>query len=235
MLLKGKKILVIEDDAHMRRGLQDNLEFEGYEVYVTDSGEEGLRLYQKHSPNLIILDVMLTGIDGIEVCRKLRAEKKHVPIIMLSVRSSEVDKVLGLETGADDYMTKPFGLKELVARIKVVLRRFDSRPPENVYKLDDIEVDLIRQEVRRKGVLMEFTAKEFDLLKYFLENNGKPLSRELLLEQVWGQNVETTTRTVDTHVLKLRKKLEKSPDSPHYFLTIYGVGYKFKYYESQAD
>jgi len=231
MSQKGKKILVIEDDIFMREGIRDNLEFEGYDVYMTGSGEEGLLLFQEHRPDLIILDVMLTGIDGIEVCRKLRSEKKRVPIIMLSVRSTEVDKVLGLETGADDYMTKPFGIKELVARIKVVLRRFESKPLETVYTLEDIEVDIVRQEVRKRGVPIEFTAKEFDLLRYFLENNGKPLSRDLLLEDVWGQCVETTTRTVDTHVLKLRKKLEKTPDSPRYLLTIYGVGYKFNYYD----
>jgi len=227
MLLKGKKILLIEDDVHMRTGLRDNLEFEGYKVYAADTGEEGLRLFQHKQPDLIILDVMLPGMDGIEVCRKLRAQKKHMPIIMLSVRGSEVDKVLGLETGADDYMTKPFGIKELVTRIKVVLRRFEPKPLELFYQLEDIEIDIARQEVKKKGVQMEFTAKEFDLLKFFLENSGVPLSRELLLEQVWGQGSETTTRTVDTHVLKLRKKIEKSPNFPQYLLTIYGVGYKF--------
>ncbi len=227
MLFKGKKILLIEDDAHMRTGLQDNLEFEGYTVFGADSGEGGLRLFRHKHPDLIILDVMLPGMDGIEVCRTLRAEKRHVPIIMLSVRGSEVDKVLGLETGADDYMTKPFSIKELLARVRVVFRRFDPRSLEAVHRLGDIEVDLLHHEVRKCGVEVDFTAKEFDLLKYFLENNGVALSREILLEEVWEQDSEITTRTVDTHVLKLRKKLEETPNSPRYLLTVYGVGYKF--------
>ena len=211
----------------MRMGLQDNLEFEGYHVTCADSGEMGLELFYSKSPDLIILDVMLPNMDGIAVCQKLRAEKKHVPIIMLSVRGDEIDKVLGLETGADDYMTKPFSVKELLARIKAVLRRFTTKQDEDSYHLGEAEIDFTHHEVRKDGKLIEFTAKEFELLKYFIHNRGIPLSRDVLLENVWSMDGFITTRTVDNHILKLRKKLEETPDTPRYFITIYGVGYKF--------
>jgi len=224
---KGKKILIIEDDLHMRVGLQDNLEFEGYQVLCAASGEEGMELFSLERPDLIILDVMLPNMDGTDVCRKLRAEKQHIPIIMLSVRGSEVDKVLGLETGADDYMSKPFSINELLARIKAVLRRLEIKEPEQLYRLGVVEIDFLHHEVRKNGKLIEFTAKELELLKCFVRNIGIPLTREALLEKVWEMDSETTTRTVDNHVLKLRKKLEETPDTPRFFITIYGVGYKF--------
>jgi two-component system alkaline phosphatase synthesis response regulator PhoP len=227
VLVKGKKILLIEDDLHMRMGLQDNLEFEGYHVLCADSGEMGLALFYSESPDLIILDVMLPNMDGIEVCQKLRAEKKHVPIIMLSVRGDEIDKVLGLETGADDYMTKPFSVKELLARIKAIFRRFKINPDKDLFRIGDAEIDFIHHEIKKNGQLIEFTAKEFELLKYFVHNPGIPLSRDTLLEEVWSMDGSITTRTVDNHILKLRKKLEEIPDVPRYFITIYGVGYKF--------
>jgi two-component system alkaline phosphatase synthesis response regulator PhoP len=226
-MLKGKKILIIEDDLHMRMGLRDNLEFEGYQVVCAASGEEGLQLIPAERPDLIILDGMLPGMDGVDVCRKLRAGENHVPVIMLSVRGSEVDKVLGLETGADDYMTKPFGVKELLARIKAVFRRFAGKEPGRLYRLGEAEIDFQSYEVTRRGESIDFTAKEFELLKYFVHNSGVVLSRETLLDEVWGMGSETTTRTVDNHVLKLRKKLENMSEEPRLFLTIYGVGYKF--------
>jgi two-component system alkaline phosphatase synthesis response regulator PhoP len=227
-MFKGKKILIIEDDAHMRMGLRDNLEFEGYRVLCAENGEEGLGLFAERDPDLIILDVMLPNMDGIEVCRKLRAGKQHVPIIMLSVRGDEVDKVLGLETGADDYMTKPFSVKELLARVKAVFRRFGHQEMDDTsYRLGEAEIDFLHHEVKKNGKPIEFTAKEFELLRCFVDNRGVPLSRERLLEEVWGLDSQTTTRTVDNHVLKLRKKLERVPESPRYFITIYGVGYKF--------
>lgn len=226
-MLKGKKILIIEDDLHMRMGLQDNLEFEGYRVLCAESGEEGLELFAAEHPDLIILDVMLPNMDGIDVCRKLRARQKHIPIIMLSVRGSEVDKVIGLETGADDYMTKPFSVKELLARIKAVFRRFNLKEQEPLYRLGETEIDFQHHEVKKNGESIEFTAKEFELLKCFVKNSRVPLSREMLLDEVWGMDSSTTTRTVDNHVLRLRKKLEDVPEEPRYFITIYGIGYKF--------
>ena len=228
MPFKGKKILLIEDDLLMREGLQDNLEFEGYRILSADSGEKGLELFNSARPDLVLLDVMLPGVDGLEVCRQLRSWQAAVPIIMLSARGSEVDKVLGLEFGADDYLAKPFGVKELLARIKAVFRRLEPQDAAaSVYRLGTIEIDLLHHQVRNNGRMIEFTAKEFELLKCFIQNSGVPLSRETLLEEVWGMDSSTTTRTVDNHVLKLRKKLEETPDLPRYFLTIYGVGYKF--------
>jgi len=212
----------------MLMGLQDNLEFEGYRVICAESGEKGLQLFKTEHPDLIILDVMLPNMDGIDVCRQLRAEKRHIPIIMLSVRGSEVDKVLGLETGADDYMTKPFSVKELLARIKAVFRRFQQTVPQKTtYHIGDSVIDFLHYEVKNNGQRIDFTAKEFELLKYFVHNVGIPLSRETLLGEVWGIDSSITTRTVDNHVLKLRKKLEIEPDTPRFFITIYGIGYKF--------
>jgi two-component system alkaline phosphatase synthesis response regulator PhoP len=212
----------------MRMGLRDNLEFEGYTVLEAESGEEGLELFAAQQPDLIILDVMLPNMDGIDVCRQLRSGKQHIPIIMLSVRGSEVDKVLGLETGADDYMTKPFSVKELLARVKAVFRRFGyTESEETTYRLGEAEIDFLHHEVKKNGQLIEFTAKEFELLRCFVNHSGIPLSRERLLDEVWGLDSQTTTRTVDNHVLKLRKKLEHTPEAPRYFITIYGVGYKF--------
>ncbi len=227
MIFKQKKILLIEDDLHMRIGLQDNLEFEGYIVFCAESGEEGLILFEKEHPDLILLDIMLPGMDGIEVCKKLRIQPTNVPIIMLSVRDSEVDKVLGLEIGADDYLSKPFGIKELLARIHAALRRAGKDKPVTTYSLGKTEIDLLRHEVKKDGKLLPFTAKEFELLKYFIQHQGIPLSRDQLLEKVWGMEKFITTRTVDNHVLRLRKKLEDTPDAPRFFITIYGVGYKF--------
>ena len=157
----------------------------------------------------------------------MREQKKDVPIIMLSARGSEGDKVLGLEIGADDYMTKPFGVNELLARIKAVFRRFEPKEVETLYRIGTAEIDFTHHIVTKNGVIVEFTAKEFELLKCFVHNSGVPLSRETLLEKVWGMDRSTTTRTVDNHVLKLRKKLEETPDTPRYFVTIYGIGYKF--------
>jgi two-component system, OmpR family, alkaline phosphatase synthesis response regulator PhoP len=222
-----KTILLIENDLRMREGLQDNLEFEGYRVLCAKSGEEGLELVNSNQPDLILLDVMLPGIDGIDVCRQLRSGEKSIPIIMLSARGSEIDKVLGLEIGADDYLTKPFGVKELLARIKAVFRRFEPKSSDTSYRIGSIEIDFLRHLVKKNGQIVEFTAKEFELLKCLIHNRGVPLTREDLLEEVWGMDCSTTTRTVDNHILKLRKKLEDIPDVPRYFLTIYGVGYKF--------
>jgi len=227
MTLKGKTILIIEDDQLMREGLCDNLEFEGYHVVTAVDGEDGLEQAATLSPDLILLDVMLPGVDGIDVCRQLRSHGKTIPIIMLSARGSEIDKVLGLEIGADDYLAKPFGVKELLARIKALFRRFEPKPLEETFCFGPIEVDFSRHVVKKNSRIVELTAKEFDLLTCFVLNAGFALSRETLLEEVWGMNSATTTRTVDNHVLKLRKKLEETPETPRYFVTIYGMGYKF--------
>ena len=227
MIFNQKRILLIEDDPHMRLGLQDNLEFEGYIVFCAESGEEGLLLFEKEHPDLILLDIMLPGMDGIEVCKKIRNQAGNVSIIMLSVRDSEVDKVLGLEIGADDYLAKPFGVKELLARIHAALRRSGKDESVTTYSLGNTEIDLLRHEVKRNGAVIPFTAKEFELLSYFIQHRGVPLSRDQLLEKVWSMENSITTRTVDNHVLRLRKKLEDVPETPCFFITIYGIGYKF--------
>jgi two-component system alkaline phosphatase synthesis response regulator PhoP len=227
MSLKSKKILVIEDELNMRLGLKDNLEFEGYHVTCAETGEEGLEIIRKENIDLVLLDVMLPNMDGIEVCRILRSEKRQIPVILLTVRGHEVDKVLGLETGADDYVTKPFSLMELLARIKAILRRVSNRSEPDRYTFGDVEIDFLHQEARKKGISIEFTTKELELLKYFIAHRSVPISRETLLSEVWGYESYPTTRTVDTHILKLRKKLEENPESPRHLITVHGLGYKF--------
>ena len=227
LTFQKKKILIIEDELRMIMGLEDNLEYEGYTVISAQTGEEGLSLARQENPDLILLDVRLPGIDGIEVCMTLRKEKRHIPIIMLSVKNHEIDKVIGLETGADDYITKPFSLRELLARIKAVMRRVETPCNSDYYSFGNIEVFFQNHQVLKDGNVVEFTTKEFELLKYFICNKDVTLSREILLNNVWGLESFPTTRTVDTHIHKLRKKLEDTPDTPRHFITVHGVGYKF--------
>lgn len=227
MSLKVKKILIIEDETNMRMGLKDNFLYEGYQVICAATAEEGLDLYRRESPDLILLDVMLPKMDGIQLCRILRKENRQIPIIMLTAKGQEIDKVLGLETGADDYITKPFNLGELLARIRAVLRRTmrDSEP--DFYTFSDIEIDFLHREVCKGETHIELTNKEFELLRYLISRNGVPVSRECLLDEVWGYESFPNTRTVDNYILRLRKKLEDDPESPQHFLTVHGFGYKF--------
>ncbi|HBR95800.1 MAG TPA: DNA-binding response regulator [Gammaproteobacteria bacterium] len=227
MIRKEKTILVIEDDVHMRRVLKDNLEFEGYNVLTVNDGETGLAYFARFQPDLVLLDIMLPGLGGIEVCARVRAQESYIPIIMISARGSEVDKVLGLEIGADDYVTKPFGVQELIARIKALLRRFEIKLHGLRYQIGDFVIRFDEHLVMRGDEVVDFTTKELELLNCFVQNEGKVLSREHLLATVWGVGGEKTTRTVDNHVLKLRKKLEVSPQIPRLIITHYGVGYKF--------
>lgn len=227
MTHKGKKILIVEDELNMRLGLQDNLEYEGYRVSCAETAEQGLELVKQVHPDLILLDVMLPGIDGIEFCKLLRARKYAMPVIMLTVKGHEADKVLGLEVGADDYVTKPFGLRELLARIKAVFRRSEKGGTGEVYSFSGMEVDFYHYKLRKNGIAVDLTAKELELLKYLVEHKDAPVSRETLLNEVWGYDSFPTTRTVDNYILKLRKKIEDAPDSPRHILTVHGVGYKF--------
>jgi len=222
------KILIVEDEPAMVAGLRDNLEFEGYQVLSAPDGVAGLERALKDSPDLVILDVMMPRMSGLDVCKQLKQKRPSIPIIMLTARGQEVDKVVGLELGADDYVTKPFSIRELLARVKAVLRRAQPLPKEkDQYAFGDVEVDLRRCQVSRKGRALEFSSKEFDLLKYFLCHSGEAISRDKLLEDVWGYDKFPTTRTVDAHIVRLRQKLEPKPDDPHFFLTVHGVGYKF--------
>jgi len=222
------RILIVEDEPNMVAGLRDNFEYEGYEVLSASDGAEGLRRALNDAPDLVILDVMMPRMSGLDVCKQLKAKRPSLPVIMLTARGQEVDKVVGLELGADDYVTKPFSIRELLARIKAVLRRVYVVPKDREsYAFGDVEVNLRTCKVFRAGKPIEFSAKEFELLKCFLYHPGEALSRERLLEEVWGYNRFPTTRTVDAHIVRLRQKLESKPEEPQFVLTIHGIGYKF--------
>lgn len=222
------RILIVEDEPNMVAGLRDNFEYEGYEVIAASDGVEGLERALQESPDLLILDVMMPRMSGLEVCKQLKAKRPSLPIIMLTARGQEVDKVIGLELGADDYVTKPFSIRELLARVKAVLRRVRVLPKQyDRYAFADVEVDLRAYRVLRGGQNVELSAKEFELLKYFICHPGETVTRERLLEDVWGYERYPTTRTVDAHIVHLRQKLEPSPDQPQFFLTVHGIGYKF--------
>jgi two-component system alkaline phosphatase synthesis response regulator PhoP len=222
------KILVVEDEPNMVAGLRDNFEFEGYEVITASDGIEGLNRALAESPDLVVLDVMMPRMSGLEVCRQLRAKRASIPIIMLTARGQEVDKVVGLEIGADDYVTKPFSIRELLARVRAILRRTAAVPKnQDQHSFGDVEVDLHRRRVLRSGKLLDISSKEFELLKYFICHSGETLSRDRLLEDVWGYDNYPSTRTVDTHLVRLRQKLEPDPEQPQYFLTVHGTGYQF--------
>jgi len=222
------KILIVEDEPNMVAGLRDNFEYEGYEVISAGDGVEGLSRALADSPDLVVLDVMMPKMSGLDVCKQLKAKRPSIPVIMLTARGQEVDKVVGLELGADDYVTKPFSIRELIARVKAVLRRSRVLPKEQErYSFGDVEVNLRSYQVLRRGKSVEFSSKEFELLKYFLCHPGETLSRDRLLDEVWGYDNYPTTRTVDAHIVRLRQKLEPVPDEPRFILTVHGVGYKF--------
>ncbi len=222
------KILIVEDEPNMVAGLRDNFEYEGYDVLTAMDGSEGLKRALVDSPDLVVLDVMMPKMSGLDVCKQLKAKRPSIPIIMLTARGQEVDKVVGLELGADDYVTKPFSIRELLARVKAVLRRARTLPQDqDRYSFQDVEVNLRTYQVLRKGKAVGFSAKEFELLKYFLCHRGETLDRERLLEDVWGYDNYPTTRTVDAHIVHLRQKLELNPEKPRLILTVHGVGYKF--------
>ncbi|MFZ5965834.1 MAG: response regulator transcription factor [Bacillota bacterium] len=227
-----KKVLVVDDEQHIVELIQFNLESSGFDVIVSDNGEEAIKLADEEIPDVIILDLMLPGIDGFEACKKIRSNDKtsKTPIIMLTAKSEETDKVLGLELGADDYLTKPFSVRELTARIKAILRRSEEAPKEikKIIKVHDIIIDTEKHEVTKNGNLIELTLKEFELLRILSENRGKVLSRNFLLDEVWGYDYFGETRTVDVHIRHLRKKIEDNDRYPVYIETIRGIGYKMK-------
>jgi two-component system alkaline phosphatase synthesis response regulator PhoP len=222
------RILIVEDEPNMVAGLRDNFEFEGYEVITAPDGVAGLERALSETPDLVILDVMMPRMSGLDVCKQLKAKRPTLPIIMLTARGQEVDKVVGLELGADDYVTKPFSIRELLARVKAVLRRSTTAPKEQEsFSFGEVEVNLKSCQVSRAGKELDFSSKEFELLKYFLCHPGEALSRDRLLEEVWGYDRFPTTRTVDAHIVRLRQKVELRPEEPRFILTVHGTGYKF--------
>jgi len=212
----------------MVQGLRDNFEYEGYEVISAADGAEGLNRAIADQPDLVVLDVMMPKMSGLDVCKQLKARKPSLPIIMLTARGQEIDKVVGLELGADDYVTKPFSIRELMARVKAVLRRASPQTAgAEVYRFSDIEVNIRSNEVLRGGQPVELSSKEFALLAYFVAHPAETLSRDRLLDAVWGYENYPTTRTVDAHIVHLRQKLEPNPEEPRFILTVHGSGYKF--------
>jgi len=223
-----RRILIVEDEPTLAMTLADRLEAEGYAVEHAASGELALTRAAADTFDLVILDIMLPGQDGFEVCRQLRQQRLDYPILMLTARSLITDKVVGLKLGADDYVTKPFSIRELLARVKAVLRRTKTLPKEqDRYSFGDVDVNLRSYQVLRGGKPVEFSSKEFELLKHFLCHSGETLSRDRLLDEVWGYENFPTTRTVDAHIVRIRQKLEQVPEQPRFFLTVHGVGYKF--------
>ena len=227
----AKRILIIEDEASISDIIKFNLIKEGYQVETAYDGQEGLRKALEN-PDLILLDVMLPLMDGFQVCKKVR-ETSNTPILMLTAKEEEVDKVLGLELGADDYITKPFGMRELIARIKANIRRSDFmedklNAPADVQTFGNLEIDMNRYEVRKNGTALDLTLREFELLKYLAEHEDKVFSREQLLEEVWGYEYYGDIRTVDVTVRRLREKLEDDPSEPRYIMTKRGIGYHFR-------
>jgi len=224
-----EKILIIEDEEDLVKGLKLNLADEGYKVDWASNGEEGLRKAMEETPDLIILDIMLPKKNGLDVCRELRQKHVTIPIIMLTAKGEEIDKVVGLEIGADDYMTKPFSIRELLARIKAHLRREkrEAKTIPEVYCFGDAEIDFTHFKVKHKDKQLDLTSLEVEILKYFIAHQGEVITREVLLDKIWGYDIYPTTRTIDNHILKLRKKIETDPSHPKYILSIYGEGYRF--------
>jgi DNA-binding response OmpR family regulator len=222
-----EKILVIEDDRAINKALKHLLESEGFAIEIAQDGAAGLAAFRQSEPSLVILDLKLPKMPGRDLCREFKQASPSLPVIVLSAASDEVDKVLLLELGADDYVTKPFSPKELLARIRAVLRRSQRVTPVDQYTFDEVTVDFAKMELTLAGKPVALTPQEFRMLKYFMLNSERVLTREKLLNEVWGYDCYPSTRTVDTHILKLRQKLEKDPANPVYFLTVHGVGYKF--------
>ena len=223
-----QRVLIVEDEPDMAMGLRDNLEFEGYEVLVARDGVEGLERAAAAQPDLILLDVMLPGKSGLDVCRDLRGRGMSMPIIMLTARGQEVDKVVGLEIGADDYVTKPFSIKELLARVRAHLRRAAGQTrAASAYEFGGVRLDFKKYLASKDGRRLELSPREFAILEIFVRHRGETVTRERLLDEVWGYNCFPATRTVDNHISKLRQKIEATPADPQYLITVHRIGYRF--------
>jgi len=230
----GRKVLIVEDEPDMARLVQTHLHDNGFEADIAGNAANALRLFKQGRYQLVVLDLMLPDSDGLSLCRQLRGTEEYVAILMLTAKSTELDRVLGLEMGADDYLTKPFSLPELIARIKALYRRMEAlrdksslAVEEAILERGDLSIDLARREVRVGGRPVELTAREFDLLLFFARHPGRVFSRIQLLDQVWGYNHDGYEHTVNSHINRLRGKIEKNPAEPRYIQTVWGVGYKF--------
>lgn len=226
--MKQKVILVVEDDPNILMGLEDNLNLEGYDILTATNGIQGLKTALEKEIDLLILDIMLPGTNGYEICRKVKTEKPELPVIMLTARGSEMDKVAGLDIGADDYMTKPFSLPELLARIRAAFRRVKKdTAPLSSFSYDQVFLDFRNFQAFFKNVEVSLTNKEFEIMEYFISHENKVIHRHELLDEVWGYEVMPTTRTVDNFILDLRKKLEADPSKPKHIISVRGIGYRF--------
>lgn len=230
----GKHILIVEDDVDISHLLEINLNDIAFQVDIVNNGIDGLNRASNHDYQLIVLDLMLPGMDGLELCRRLRAQSIHIPVLMLTARSSELDRVLGLELGADDYLTKPFSVLELQARVKAILRRVElsakqqSAEPDEKIEVDSLIIDVSGRNVFVDNRSVELTAKEFDLLLHFARHPGRVYSRGQLLDDIWGYSHNGYEHTVNSHINRLRKKIEINPERSHYIETVWGVGYRFR-------
>jgi DNA-binding response OmpR family regulator len=224
----SKTILVVEDEPGIRLSIKDELTSEGYAIHEAADGKAGLEMAQRICPDLIILDIMMPVLSGIEVCKRLRMAGDNTPILMLTVKDKVIDKVLGLELGADDYMTKPFNLMELLARIKSLLRRTEMRSTSiQQGRVGDVELDFRKYEARKNNQVLEFTPLEFQLLRCLIQERGSVLSRNEILDRIWGEdNIVVTLRTIDSHIANIRKKIEEDPSNPKFILSVRGIGYK---------
>ncbi|MBU5484966.1 response regulator transcription factor [Clostridium sp. MSJ-11] len=232
--MADEKILVVDDEENIRELLKFNLENLGYNVICSDNGKDAYNVAKAEKPNLILLDVMLPGMDGYDVCKSIRMNNSisTTPIIMITAKGEELDKVLGLELGADDYITKPFSIRELVARVKALLRRTGiSSIENNNFNFGNIIIDFEKHEVLKEGEKIDLTLKEYELLETFIKNKGRVLTRDFLLDKIWGYEYIGETRTVDVHIRHLRQKIEEDDKNPRYIETIRGVGYRFNYSE----
>ncbi|GAA0722233.1 response regulator transcription factor [Clostridium malenominatum] len=232
--MTDEKILIVDDEENIRELLKFNLENLGYNVICSDNGKDAFEIVKNERPNLVLLDVMLPGMDGYDVCKGIRMNNaiSTTPIIMITAKGEELDKVLGLELGADDYITKPFSVRELVARVKALLRRTGvSTIENNDFIFGNIKIDFEKHEVSKEGEKIDLTLKEYELLETFIKNKGRVLTRDFLLDKIWGYEYIGETRTVDVHIRHLRQKIEEDDKSPKHIETIRGVGYRFNYSE----
>lgn len=224
-----EKVLVVDDEEHIRELIKFNLDKNGYKTICADNGLDALKMAKDENPQLILLDVMLPAMDGYDVCKEIRRDNSisSTPIIMITAKGEEFDKVLGLELGADDYITKPFSIRELIARVKAILRRTTIKPIDNSYNFGTISIDFEKHEVTKEGMKIELTLKEFELIQILIKNKGRVMTRDFLLDKIWGYEYIGETRTVDVHIRHLRQKIEDDDKNPKYIETIRGIGYRF--------